>query len=156
MNGRMGLASWRWVFIFDFILGIPIALFGFLCCPREHSLQNDLPALLIQSRRAQSFETVVDDRGRARDIDCPYVFRKPWCRESRMEPESSKENSPFMAVNCLLRCLGVSQPLGSSVALYWLLTNNSDWWNWPVVPTFNGGWHCTWSPWKSTATTNTA
>ena len=33
MNGRLGLASWRWVFIFDFIIGIPIAIFGFFCCP---------------------------------------------------------------------------------------------------------------------------
>ncbi|OOF93301.1 hypothetical protein ASPCADRAFT_53414 [Aspergillus carbonarius ITEM 5010] len=33
MNGTLGLASWRWVFIFDFILGIPVALFGFFCCP---------------------------------------------------------------------------------------------------------------------------
>lgn len=33
MNGKVGLASWRWVFIFDFIIGIPIAIFGFLCCP---------------------------------------------------------------------------------------------------------------------------
>lgn len=33
MNGTLGLASWRWVFIFDFIIGIPIAVFGFFCCP---------------------------------------------------------------------------------------------------------------------------
>ncbi|CAG8925386.1 unnamed protein product [Penicillium salamii] len=35
MNGRLGIASWRWVFIFDFIIGIPIAIFGFFCCPDE-------------------------------------------------------------------------------------------------------------------------
>ncbi|OJJ82926.1 uncharacterized protein ASPGLDRAFT_129318 [Aspergillus glaucus CBS 516.65] len=35
MNGRLGLESWRWLFILSFILGIPIALFGFLCCPDE-------------------------------------------------------------------------------------------------------------------------
>lgn len=36
MNGRLGLESWRWLFILGFILGIPIALFGFLCCPGEY------------------------------------------------------------------------------------------------------------------------
>lgn len=35
MNGRLGIASWRWVFIFDFIIGIPIVIFGFFCCPDE-------------------------------------------------------------------------------------------------------------------------
>lgn len=33
MNGRFGLASWRWVFIFDFIIGLPVVLLGFFCCP---------------------------------------------------------------------------------------------------------------------------
>ncbi|OAA69282.1 Major facilitator superfamily domain, general substrate transporter [Akanthomyces lecanii RCEF 1005] len=35
MDGVMGLASWRWLFIFDFILGIPVAIFGFFFCPDE-------------------------------------------------------------------------------------------------------------------------
>ncbi|KAE8388716.1 major facilitator superfamily domain-containing protein [Aspergillus alliaceus] len=35
MNHHMGLAAWRWVFIFDFVIGIPVALFGFFCCPDE-------------------------------------------------------------------------------------------------------------------------
>ncbi|KAJ3493703.1 hypothetical protein NLG97_g4567 [Lecanicillium saksenae] len=35
MNGVMGLASWRWLFIFDFILGIPVAIFGAIVCPDE-------------------------------------------------------------------------------------------------------------------------
>lgn len=33
MNHRLGLTAWRWLFIFDFIIGIPVALFGFFCCP---------------------------------------------------------------------------------------------------------------------------
>lgn len=33
-----------------------------------------------------------------------------------MEPESSKENHPLVAIQCLLCCLGVGQPLGISVA----------------------------------------
>ncbi|XEV01354.1 hypothetical protein FSHL1_006641 [Fusarium sambucinum] len=35
MNNRNGLASWRWLFIFDFILGIPVAILGLLMCPGE-------------------------------------------------------------------------------------------------------------------------
>lgn len=31
MNDRGGLASWRWLFIFDGIIGIPVCIFGFLC-----------------------------------------------------------------------------------------------------------------------------
>lgn len=33
MNGRLGVAAWRWLFILDFIIGIPIILFGICCCP---------------------------------------------------------------------------------------------------------------------------
>lgn len=38
MNNRLGLASWRWLFIFDFILGIPVALIGLLTCPGTYGL----------------------------------------------------------------------------------------------------------------------
>ncbi len=33
MNGKGGLASWRWLFIFDGILGVPVALYGFWAIP---------------------------------------------------------------------------------------------------------------------------
>lgn len=33
MDNHLGLAAWRWLFIFDFIISIPVALFGFFCCP---------------------------------------------------------------------------------------------------------------------------
>lgn len=36
MDGRLGLAAWRWLFIFDFILGIPVAIFGFFVCPGKN------------------------------------------------------------------------------------------------------------------------
>jgi len=40
MNNRLGLAAWRWLFIFDFIISIPIAVLGFFVCPGKshHSL----------------------------------------------------------------------------------------------------------------------
>lgn len=33
MNGRSGLAAWRWLFIFDGIIGIPIAIYGYWAIP---------------------------------------------------------------------------------------------------------------------------
>ncbi|KAL2402444.1 MFS transporter PfmaC [Exophiala dermatitidis] len=35
MNHRLGLAAWRWLFILDFIIGIPVVVFGLFCCPDE-------------------------------------------------------------------------------------------------------------------------
>lgn len=33
LNGRLGLAGWRWLFIFDGIISIPIAIWGFFAIP---------------------------------------------------------------------------------------------------------------------------
>ncbi|EME43195.1 hypothetical protein DOTSEDRAFT_72543 [Dothistroma septosporum NZE10] len=33
LNGKAGLAGWRWLFVIDFLITIPIALWGFLCFP---------------------------------------------------------------------------------------------------------------------------
>lgn len=33
LNGKMGLAGWRWLFIIDFCLTVPIALYGFIFFP---------------------------------------------------------------------------------------------------------------------------
>ena len=33
MEGKGGMSSWRWLFIFDFILAIPIAIYGFVKSP---------------------------------------------------------------------------------------------------------------------------
>ncbi|KAI1084266.1 pantothenate transporter liz1 [Whalleya microplaca] len=33
MNGRAGLSAWRWLFVFDGIIGVPIALYGFWAIP---------------------------------------------------------------------------------------------------------------------------
>ncbi|KAH6638878.1 major facilitator superfamily domain-containing protein [Boeremia exigua] len=67
MNNRNGLASWRWLFIFDFILGMPVALLGFLTCPaepRSHRIwwmtekeqQISVRRLAEQGRDAESVE----------------------------------------------------------------------------------------------------
>lgn len=31
MEGKGGLAAWRWLFIFDFILALPIVIYGMVC-----------------------------------------------------------------------------------------------------------------------------
>lgn len=36
MQGKGGLAAWRWLFIFDFMLAIPIAIYGFVSPPKQH------------------------------------------------------------------------------------------------------------------------
>jgi ACS family pantothenate transporter-like MFS transporter len=28
MDGKMGLSAWRWLFIFDFVIGIPVVIYG--------------------------------------------------------------------------------------------------------------------------------
>lgn len=33
MNGKAGLAAWKWLFIFDGIIGVPIALYGYWAIP---------------------------------------------------------------------------------------------------------------------------
>jgi ACS family pantothenate transporter-like MFS transporter len=33
LNGTGGLSGWRWMFIFDAIIGIPIAVWGFWAIP---------------------------------------------------------------------------------------------------------------------------
>ncbi len=35
MDGARGIAAWRWVFIFDGIIGIPIALYGYWAIPDQ-------------------------------------------------------------------------------------------------------------------------
>jgi ACS family pantothenate transporter-like MFS transporter len=41
MNHVMGLASWRWVFIFDFLIGIPVIIFGLCCCPSTFNSNSE-------------------------------------------------------------------------------------------------------------------
>ncbi|KAK8187395.1 major facilitator superfamily domain-containing protein [Phyllosticta capitalensis] len=33
MNGVGGLSAWRWLFIFDFVLAVPVAIYGMVCFP---------------------------------------------------------------------------------------------------------------------------
>ncbi|ORY66564.1 major facilitator superfamily transporter [Pseudomassariella vexata] len=33
MEGKGGMSAWRWLFIFDFVISIPVAIYGVLCYP---------------------------------------------------------------------------------------------------------------------------
>jgi hypothetical protein len=33
MNGRLGLAAWRWLFVLDFFISVPVVIFGLMVCP---------------------------------------------------------------------------------------------------------------------------
>lgn len=33
MNGKQGLAAWQWLFIFDFLIGIPVVIWGLIAIP---------------------------------------------------------------------------------------------------------------------------
>lgn len=35
LNGRAGLAGWKWLFIFDAIISIPIAIYGYWAIPDQ-------------------------------------------------------------------------------------------------------------------------
>ncbi|KAH3899662.1 related to Pantothenate transporter FEN2 [Saccharomycodes ludwigii] len=42
LNNHQGLEGWRWLFIIDFVITIPIAIYGFLCFPNPPNTYNDL------------------------------------------------------------------------------------------------------------------
>uniref|UniRef100_A0A0D2Y9Y8 Uncharacterized protein n=1 Tax=Fusarium oxysporum (strain Fo5176) TaxID=660025 RepID=A0A0D2Y9Y8_FUSOF len=35
VNGRLGLAAWRWLFILDFLISVPVVILGLIICPDE-------------------------------------------------------------------------------------------------------------------------
>ncbi|OJJ42243.1 hypothetical protein ASPZODRAFT_105507 [Penicilliopsis zonata CBS 506.65] len=59
MDGRAGLAAWQWLFVFDGILGIPIALYGFWAIPdAPTTARNRWLHPLETKRAAQRMEAV--------------------------------------------------------------------------------------------------
>ncbi|KAI1498037.1 major facilitator superfamily transporter [Biscogniauxia marginata] len=53
MNGKGGLSAWRWLFIFDFVLAIPVAIYGVLCHPDTPHQSNAWYLNEWERRRAQ-------------------------------------------------------------------------------------------------------
>lgn len=33
MNGRLGLQGWQWLFVIDFVISVPVIIYGFLMFP---------------------------------------------------------------------------------------------------------------------------
>ncbi|KAH8705509.1 major facilitator superfamily domain-containing protein [Talaromyces proteolyticus] len=60
MNHHLGLAAWRWLFIFDFIIGIPVALFGFFCCPDEP--KSSRMWWITEKERQMSIERIAEEK----------------------------------------------------------------------------------------------
>ncbi|KAJ5584268.1 major facilitator superfamily domain-containing protein [Penicillium hispanicum] len=59
MNHTLGLASWRWVFIFDFLIGIPVAIFGVFCCPNEP--KSVKPWWMTERERQMAVERLAEE-----------------------------------------------------------------------------------------------
>ncbi|CAI7620837.1 unnamed protein product [Penicillium discolor] len=61
MDGKGGLSAWRWLFIFDFILAIPVAIYGFIFYP--DTPQNTTAFYLSEWERNRARERI-DEEGR--------------------------------------------------------------------------------------------
>ncbi|OKL61274.1 hypothetical protein UA08_03349 [Talaromyces atroroseus] len=64
MDNHLGLAAWRWLFIFDFIIGIPVAVFGFFCCPNEP--KSSKPWWMTEEERQMCIHRLAEEK---RDAD---------------------------------------------------------------------------------------
>lgn len=61
MDGKGGMSAWRWLFIFDFCLAIPVAIYGFIFYP--DTPQNTTAFYLSEREKARSRERI-DEEGR--------------------------------------------------------------------------------------------
>ncbi|QKX54969.1 uncharacterized protein TRUGW13939_02059 [Talaromyces rugulosus] len=59
MNHTLGLASWRWVFIFDFLISVPVAILGFFCCPNEP--KSTKPWWMTEKEREMCVERLANE-----------------------------------------------------------------------------------------------
>ncbi|KAH7128908.1 major facilitator superfamily transporter [Dactylonectria macrodidyma] len=61
MHGKGGMSAWRWLFIFDFILGIPVAIYGVFCFPdTPHTTQ----AFWLSEWEKQRSRERIEEEGR--------------------------------------------------------------------------------------------
>lgn len=61
MEGKGGISAWRWLFIFDFILAIPVVIYGFAFYP--DTPQNTTAFYLSEGERQRACERI-DEEGR--------------------------------------------------------------------------------------------
>ncbi|KZT02257.1 MFS general substrate transporter [Laetiporus sulphureus 93-53] len=62
LNGRFGLAGWKWLFIIDGIITIPIALFGFIVMPDLPS--NTSPSFIYSKEQIELAQRRMEEVGR--------------------------------------------------------------------------------------------
>ncbi|KAH8892111.1 MFS general substrate transporter [Thozetella sp. PMI_491] len=74
MNGRGGLSAWRWLFIFDFILAIPVALYGFFFYP---DTPHTTTAFYLNEWERQRARERIEEEGRkpAGKLDLTVIKR---------------------------------------------------------------------------------
>ncbi|KAK2603420.1 hypothetical protein QQS21_004370 [Conoideocrella luteorostrata] len=79
MNHALGIANWRWLFILDFAISLPVALFGFFCCPSEP--RGPKIWWMTEREREMSIERMVTDGRDANgkwDWSCIKRILKSW------------------------------------------------------------------------------
>lgn len=88
MQGKGGLSAWRWLMVFNFILGVPVALFGFLTFPGTSDGRVHLQRLLMRACYAAPL------------VDTPKTTRAWWLNDwerkraiDRMEEEGHGKTS---------------------------------------------------------------
>ena len=59
MSGEGGTSAWKWLFIFDFILAIPIALYGFIFFP--DTPETTKPFYLTEQERNRTKERIAEE-----------------------------------------------------------------------------------------------
>ncbi|SCU96030.1 LAFA_0G03862g1_1 [Lachancea sp. 'fantastica'] len=78
LDGRRGLAGWRWLFIVDFLITIPIAIYGFIFFPTtpDHmKSQSDVPRWLFSSQELEFAKRRLPTRDERAKLDWS-VFRR--------------------------------------------------------------------------------
>lgn len=85
LNGRNGLAGWRWLFIIDFCITIPIALYGLLFFPGMPESTNDnsrlsMTKVIFNEHELQYARRRLPPRDETTSLDRSVVFRvlKRW------------------------------------------------------------------------------
>lgn len=77
LNGRRGLAGWRWLFIIDFLITVPIAIYGFLCFPTtpDHEGKGGASSYIFSKEELQYARRRLPTRNESTKLDWS-VFKR--------------------------------------------------------------------------------
>jgi ACS family pantothenate transporter-like MFS transporter len=70
MNGTGGLSGWRWLFIFDGIISLPIAICGFWLVPDSPA---NTRAFYLKEKERETARTRMEKLGRAKSSGISWV-----------------------------------------------------------------------------------